>query len=137
MSIDAGSTERASIIRTLRRFTLMCTLGEDETLSHAQNQKILYNYGNHGDDANMSCDLLLLGVMSDVINYVIHTSKTVSMEMVESSDSPKHNTSLRSNRRTMRGFVGTPGGADIPSVFVECFRFLKALTRDNIIVQRR
>lgn len=45
MSIDAGSEERAAIIRILQRFTEMCTLGEDETLPHAQNQKILYNYG--------------------------------------------------------------------------------------------
>ena len=46
MAIDAGSAERSSIIRTLQKFTLMCTMGGDETLPHAQNQKILYNYGN-------------------------------------------------------------------------------------------
>ena len=135
MSIDAGPTERASIIRTLQRFTLMCTLGEDETLSHAQNQKILYNYGNHGDDANMIIIIIIiLGVMSDVINYVIQTSKTV--ELTESHDTPEHDTQ-RMNRRTLRGALGTPGTGDIPSVFVECFKFLKALTKDNIVVQRR
>ncbi len=72
--------------------------------------------------------------MSDVINYVIQTSKTV--EMIESHDTPEHDTQ-RMNRRTLRGALGTPGTADIPGVFVECFKFLKALTKDNIIVQRR
>ena len=62
--------------------------------------------------------------MSDVTNYVLHTSKHISIEMVASPD-----TDL---------LVGdSSGGADIPSVFVECFRFLKALAKDNIVVQRR
>ncbi len=45
MSIDAGAEERASIIRILKCFTAMCTLDNDQTLPHAQNQRILYNYG--------------------------------------------------------------------------------------------
>lgn len=73
--------------------------------------------------------------MSDVINYVIQTSKSVTMEMMD-VDMPDRDT-IRASRRTLRGAVGTPGGADIPSVFVVCFHFLKALTKDNLTVQRR
>ena len=78
----------------------------------------------HTDRTSDTCVCVCVGVMSDVINYVLHTSKHISIEMVASPD-----TDL---------LVGdSSGGADIPSVFVECFRFLKALAKDNIVVQRR
>ncbi len=57
--------------------------------------------------------------------------------MSQSSGDQADHDKIRTSRRTMRGAVGTPGGADIPSVFAECFRFLKALSRGYIIVQRR
>ena len=45
MSVDAGETERAEIIRILLIFTHMCALNGDDSQSHSQNQKILFNYG--------------------------------------------------------------------------------------------
>ena len=77
--------------------------------------------------------------MSDVINYVLHTSKNISMEMIASSgtDMLVEADSSRQFKKTLRGVLGTPEGADVPSVFVECFRFLKALAKNNIVVQRR
>ncbi len=75
------------------------------------------------------------GILSDIVNFLIYTSKSVTMEMMD-MDIPDIDT-MRVNRRTLRGAVGTPGGADIPSVFVACFQFLKALTRDNLTVQTR
>ncbi len=74
--------------------------------------------------------------MSDVINYVILTSKSVTLEMIDASNLTDRDT-LRSNRRTLRGALGTPDGADIPSVFVVCFKFLRALSRHNLTVQTK
>ena len=47
MSIDAGSQERAAIIEALKRLTSMCSVEEDATLAHGQNQKILFNSGGY------------------------------------------------------------------------------------------
>ena len=48
MSVDAGESQRAEIIRILLTFTHMCTLNGDDSQSHSQNQKILFNYGKLG-----------------------------------------------------------------------------------------
>lgn len=45
LSIEIGNKERGEIIDILEKFTAMCVLEEEESEPHAQNQKILYNYG--------------------------------------------------------------------------------------------
>ena len=45
LSIEIGNKERGEIIDILEKFTDMCVLEEEESEPHAQNQKILYNYG--------------------------------------------------------------------------------------------
>ena len=47
MSIDAGSQERAAIIQALKHLTSLCSIEEDVTLAHGQNQKILFNSGGY------------------------------------------------------------------------------------------
>ena len=44
LSVDARELQR-EIICTLRAFTQMCVLKEDDKEPHQQNQNILYNYG--------------------------------------------------------------------------------------------
>ena len=46
MSIEVGDRERAEIIRILRILTSMCQIKEEDE-PHPQNQKILYNFGEH------------------------------------------------------------------------------------------
>ena len=45
LSVDAGESQRAEIIRILNSFTQMCSLQEDNEQPHQQNQNILYNFG--------------------------------------------------------------------------------------------
>ena len=45
LSVDVGKEEMREIIRTLNRFSHMCSLQEDDQQAHKQNQNILYNYG--------------------------------------------------------------------------------------------
>ena len=46
MIINVDDSGRAEIIKILRVFTGMCHLN-DEDEPHPQNQKILYNFGEH------------------------------------------------------------------------------------------
>ena len=45
LSVDAGESQRAEIIRILNSFTQMCSLQEDNEQPHQQNQNILNNFG--------------------------------------------------------------------------------------------
>lgn len=71
--------------------------------------------------------------MSDVLNYVVRVNKNAATLMNKEASQ----LSQKRQRKTMHGSTATPGAADIPSVFVECFHFLKALAKDNPDVQKR
>ena len=73
--------------------------------------------------------------MSDILNYVICVSKNASMTM--GSEARGLDRSAASRKKTLRGAATMPGVSDTASVFVECFKFLKALARNNLEVQMR
>ena len=111
MSIDAGETERSHIISILNTFAALCMLDGSKQEPHPQNQQILYNYG----------------ILTDVLNYVLfHANKKTE---------PVAAVQMESVAAVKVEPVAAP--ATYESVLAECFRFLRALARGNIEVQRR
>ncbi len=125
MSADVGEDEISELIQILRDFTEMCFFKGEEQEPHQQNQSILYNSGKQTD---IACDGGILhsyllytglfskihtnftGVLSDVLNYV--------------------------RKATLRAGLGkTPSAVEY--VCIQCFKFLKALAHNNVVVQQR
>ena len=119
LSIDAGEAERSHIISILNSFTDLCTLEGYKQEPHLQNQQILYNYG----------------ILTDVLNYVLLNADDVTASKMESGAALHSRQEKRMHRS--RNVHSVYGAASYESVFAECFRFLRALARGNIEVQRR
>ena len=111
-SIDGGEVGRSQIISILQTFTDMCTLNGEEHEAHTQNQHILYSSG----------------VVSDVLNYVLHTEDIATIQQEAHS-----NESVGKGLQWKRAVH--PSSCE--AVFAACFNFLQVMARSNIEVQRR
>ncbi len=145
MSVDVEEDERAHLIEILRTFTKMCSLEGEEQEPHQQNQKILYNFGKYTMYSKCSRfnALILAGVLSDVLSYVLQyandfvASQSATTPAVEvPRQSWRKVSAAVMRKKAIRSGVGYEPNS-MEEVFVESFKFLKAMARKNLEVQQR
>ena len=75
-------------MHTLKTFTDMCQLPLQESEPHTQNQKILYNFGEWQelDEQQFECECVFLGVLSDVLDYVLEPANIIRREATPGPD---------------------------------------------------
>ena len=84
--------------------------------------------------------LLHAGLFSDVLNYVLHMSKSSAISQMAVSEEGSDGVRKKATTRKRKSAVSQSEGeesTDIGTVCVECFKFLKALAKDYIDVKER